>query len=99
MAEFDLEEIYYYTSLKWGEEQAERYSKFLKSEIEQAAESPGLDKSIGLRPGICFLICRWPKAKAGHWILYERTTEGVYVYRLLHSAMNRDSIIKYYADQ
>jgi len=45
-AQLDIESIYAYTIEKWSQKQADRYFDLLQLEMQFAADSPYLSKSI-----------------------------------------------------
>jgi len=77
-----------YTSHAWGWPQAENYSDMLDAAIEKAAAEPNAGKRIAGFPLYRAQFVKWSKAKNGHYIIYRPTENGIYVLRILHSAMD-----------
>jgi toxin ParE1/3/4 len=87
-ADLDLSTIYNYTVRVWDIDQAERYVQFLKSIILGLADDPRLGRPIADRPGLRSHVARWKRAKHGHRIVYEEIPNGIFILRILHTAMN-----------
>jgi plasmid stabilization system protein ParE len=84
----DLSANHTYTAQQWDFEQAERYTEFLKTSMQQLAEEPYRGNPISNRPGMFEYIVKWKNAKHGHRIVYEEIHDGIYVRRILHTSMN-----------
>jgi toxin ParE1/3/4 len=84
----DLAINHTYTAQKWGYEQAERYTEFLKVAALRAARNPQQGRPLEERPGFFSIFVKWPKAKHGHYVIYKPLETGAYVVRILHSTMN-----------
>ena len=84
----DLAEIHNFTTLIWGLEQAERYSDFLQAAANKALAHSNATRRVEDHPVARAIFAKWPKAKYGHFVVYRPTDYGIYVLRILHSAMN-----------
>ncbi|RYG28239.1 type II toxin-antitoxin system RelE/ParE family toxin [bacterium] len=84
----DYSQIHSHTTWTWGQSQADRYSDLLDAEILQVAQDPEVGKPVEGLPTVRGRLIRWPKARHGHRIIYLETDYGIYVLRILHSAMN-----------
>jgi toxin ParE1/3/4 len=82
-AQSDIEEIWDYTAAHWGADQAERYLRQIKAEIEAVASDPRRGRACDeLRAG-------YRKHPAGSHLLFYRTTpNGVDIVRILHRRMD-----------
>ena len=81
----DLESIFEYTLVQWGEEQFERYRRSLTRALEAVGEDPMLPGSRAredLMPG-----CRFYRVEH-HYIAYRKGKGVVEVGRILHERMN-----------
>ena len=88
LAAEDREEIYTYTAHQRGVDQAERYSNFLAD-----AAANIVDGVIAVRPvegadGAYASFVKWPKAKYGHFLIFEYEPDGIHILRILHSSMD-----------
>ena len=88
LAAWDLAENYLYTKQTWGVSQAEKYTAFLRAEIENVLNNLNLGRPIQDRPERFSHFAKWGNAKNGHYIVFRRTQSGIYVLRILHSAMD-----------
>lgn len=81
----DLETIWDRTAARWGQAQAERYTRLLWHSIEAVAAQPGLGRACPeLRVG-------YHRLRAGSHILFYRQAEGgIDLVRILHAAMDFD---------
>lgn len=85
LAAEDLEEIFEYTLLNWGEEQFERYRRAITKALDSVAADPMLPGSKArddLLPG-----CRFFRVEH-HYIVYRYREGRVEVGRILHERMN-----------
>ncbi len=84
-AKADLNEIWEYSLIQWGVEQAEKYVRELWSVIEAQASELNQSIDVGnVRPG-------YRKARSGsHVIFLKVTIEGIDVMRILHRKMDFD---------
>jgi plasmid stabilization system protein ParE len=87
-AALDLSANHIYTTEQWDFEQAEKYTEFLKAAIRQLAERPDRGNPVAGRPGTFEHVVEWKRARHGHRIVYQQVPEGIYVLRILHTAMN-----------
>jgi toxin ParE1/3/4 len=81
----DLEGIFEYTLLAWGEEQFERYRRAITRALEAVGADPMLVGSTArddLLPG-----CRFFRVEH-HYLVYRCGPRGVEVGRVLHERMN-----------
>ena len=88
LASQDFSDNYDHSAFHWGIDQAERYSKFLQDAAARAAEYPESGKKVENYPEFRAIFVKWPKSKYGHFLIYRIIPEGIYVLRILHSAMN-----------
>ena len=88
LAAQDREEIYSYTVHHWGLDQAELYAQLLADTAFEQAQQRGLAMLVEGADRAYAAFVKWPNAKYGHFIIFEYETEGIYVLRILHSAMN-----------
>jgi toxin ParE1/3/4 len=85
LAVADLEAIFEYTLLTWGEEQFERYRKAMTLALESLAKNPlvrGSKARDDLMKG-----CRFFRVEH-HYIVYRVGTDRIEVGRILHERMN-----------
>lgn len=85
LAVADLEGIFEYTLLTWGEEQFERYRGAITIALESLAKNPsarGSKARDDLMTG-----CRFFRVEH-HYIVYRIGTDGIEVGRILHEQMN-----------
>jgi plasmid stabilization system protein ParE len=87
-ADLDLSATYNYTVSIWDSGQAERYVQYLKSVMLVLSCDPAKGRRIAGRPGLRSYIARWKRAKHGHRVVYEQTPTGIFILRILHTAMN-----------
>lgn len=82
-AKIDLSEIWDYSFLQWGVEQAEKYIRELGSAMEAVASDPTKSVDIGdVRRG-------YRKSRSGsHVILFKITDVGIDIVRILHQRMD-----------
>ena len=85
-ARIDLAENYDHTAHHRGTLQAERYYKFLVETAEKAAEGKIACRPLTDFPGTYAVKAQWPKATYSHYIIFERSEDSIYVYRILHSS-------------
>lgn len=79
----DFGDIYEYTFLNFGEEQADNYIEEMESCLQTASEAPFIGRDCsGLRPG----IRRHDHQK--HAIFYRVRDLDIFVIRILHQQMN-----------
>ena len=88
LAELDLSEIHTYTTYAHGPRQADDYLEFLVSAMISILAEPGASQEIVERPGRQILVAKWKGAMHGHRIVFEQIPQGIYVVRILHSAMD-----------
>ena len=88
MAASDVAHTYEYTAHYWGVSQAESYSAMLIAVAQSAANEETFQGRVQGFPELCFVFAKWPGAKYGHNIVFERVSDGIYVHRVLHSAMD-----------
>jgi toxin ParE1/3/4 len=81
-AESDLDGVAQYTSLRWSEEQAERYLTKLRDACRMLANSPGLGRKFSrIRPDM-------RRFEVGRHVVFFRVLEdGIFVFRILHQRM------------
>jgi toxin ParE1/3/4 len=84
----DLALNYEFTAHNWGLDQAERYAVFLTDAAMEIATQPQIGKKLTDYDGIFVTLVRWKNARYGHNIVYRQTESGIYVLRILHSAMD-----------
>lgn len=84
----DFAAIHTYTAVQWDFDQAERYAEFLKLTLRQIADDPLVGNLVASREGFYEHVVRWKRARHGHRIVYQPVPEGIYVLRILHTAMN-----------
>ncbi len=82
-AERDLEAIWTYTSLKWGVEQASRYTAIMTDAFAELAQSPKTAPECSyIRPGYR------RRSVERHMIYFRITTYGIAIIRILHDRMD-----------
>ena len=86
-ADLDFSATYNYTEQVWNVEQAERYALFLKTHMLEIAQHPSKGRPVANRPGLRSYVVRWKRAKHGHRIVYEEIPSGIFILRILHTAM------------
>lgn len=52
------------------------------------AQHPEKGRPVADRPGLRSYVLRWKRSKHGHRIVYEETPNGIFILRILHTAMN-----------
>ena len=84
-AKLDLSEIWDYTLLEWGADQAEKYVRELWATMLTAASDPSRSVAIGeIRKD-------YRKSRYGsHVIFFKETGNGIDVVRILHQKMDFD---------
>ena len=84
-AQADIEEIWQYTTERWGHDQAERYIHALKQAIETIAREPSRGRaSEHIRPG-------YRRYSVGSHVLFFRMVDGeIDLVRVLHQRMDFD---------
>jgi toxin ParE1/3/4 len=85
LAAADLEGIFEYTLLTWGEEQFDRYRRALSLALDSLAKNPlarGSKARDDLMEG-----CRFFRVEH-HYIVYRVAKGGIEVGRILHERMN-----------
>lgn len=85
-AQADLDQIWDYTSDRWGPNQAEQYLREIQRAIERAAANPHIGQACDeVRPG-------YRKLSAGSHLLFYRIATGdvVDIVRILHQRMDVD---------
>lgn len=87
-ADFDQAAVYTYSFQLWGEKQAEAYLDFLDSVMQELANSPGIAPFYENLRNTRVYSVRWKNARNGHHIFFRETENGIYVMRILGSAMN-----------
>lgn len=87
-ARYDLEDIASWTSQNYGDEQADRYIALLHETIQSISVGQYASRPLADSDLIRVSFVRWPKATYGHNVFYERTEDGIYVYRILHSSID-----------
>ncbi|MDH4389541.1 MAG: type II toxin-antitoxin system RelE/ParE family toxin [Fimbriimonas sp.] len=85
-ARYDLEDIASWTSQNYGDEQADRYIAMLHDSIQDLADGQYASRPLKDSESIRVSYVRWPKATYGHNVFHERTPDGIYIYRILHSS-------------
>jgi toxin ParE1/3/4 len=82
-AEEDLDGIWWYTDRTWGERQASKYLRQLKSRIEDLSVFPERgQRRDDISPGL------WCSYVGRHLIIYRHTEPGIRVIRVLHDQMD-----------
>ncbi|MEO8838315.1 MAG: type II toxin-antitoxin system RelE/ParE family toxin [Herbaspirillum sp.] len=82
-AERDLAEIWTYTILKWGVEQADRYIDIMTTAFAELAQSPKTAPACEhIRPGY-----RRRRVER-HMIYFQITAYGIAIIRILHDRMD-----------
>ena len=82
-ARADLDEIWDYTTERWGGDQAEGYIRLLQRAIETVANDPRKGRSCDeVRAG----YCKYPAGS--HMLLYRSVKAGIDIVRILHSRMD-----------
>lgn len=82
-ADADLDGIYTYSYLEFGEARADAYFLGLKDRLESLAESPRLGRAVDhIHP----VLYRYDHAS--HAIFYTITEYGIFIARVLHQSMD-----------
>jgi toxin ParE1/3/4 len=84
----DETDVYNYTLSLWGQRQAEEYVDFLDQVMWELAHNPAIASSVPQLTGVRSHIARWKNTRQGHRIFFEEMDDGIYVLRILHTAMN-----------
>jgi len=82
-ADRDLTEIYIYTFEKFGEAQADRYLLELHDCLQRLAGEPGSGRALREVTGNY-----WRFDCGSHGIFYRQMSDGIFVVRVLHLAMD-----------
>lgn len=82
-AQADLDEIWDYTTARWGLEQAETYTRQLWRDIASVAERPSLGREC---PEVRKGYCKYPSGS--HVLFYRVIADGIDVVRILHERMD-----------
>jgi plasmid stabilization system protein ParE len=88
LAADDFSATHDHTAHQWGWDQAERYADFLEEAVLEIARDPQNGKLIDGHAAARAVFVKWPAAKYGHYIIYRETVDGIYILRILHSAMD-----------
>jgi plasmid stabilization system protein ParE len=86
-ADLDLADIHTHSAKVWGREQADRYLIFLREEALSVVEGERQGKPVPRRADLRYIAATWHDARAGHRIVYEAVPNGIFVVRVLHTAM------------
>ena len=86
--------IYNYTAEQWSEQQADDYAAFLDATTEQLAINPTTAPLVPDEPNTHCYVARWNNTRQGHRIFFEEIENGIYVLRILHTAMNWPDIVR-----
>lgn len=86
-AEDDRWDIYQYTTQLWDIIQADEYDDFLSRIMQDLADSPSQGQMVPNKKPLRVFIAKWPGSKLGHRIIYPETEYGIYILRILHTAM------------
>lgn len=82
-AERDIEEIYTYSLINFGERKAEQYYQKLESKLLSIAETPYLGRDFGfVKTGV------YRSNYISHSIYYQLIPSGILVLRVLHQQMD-----------
>ena len=87
-ADLDLVENHEYTAAHWGERQAEQYTQFLLDTAQGVADAEVFSRPLDGSTTARVAFAKWPKARYGHYIVFRPNDEGIFVLRVLHSAMD-----------
>ncbi len=82
-ANADLEDIADYTARTWGADQAKRYIRDIRLQIERIASDDVISQPLR--------VARFGVFKSRinrHLIIFEQTTEQIRIVRILHEAMD-----------
>lgn len=80
-ADLDLEDIYIYTVLQFGEAQAERYTRDLYGRLDLLSDFPGIGRPAKLADETCL---KFPSGS--HVIYYRRMGADILIGRILHAS-------------
>jgi toxin ParE1/3/4 len=84
-ARADLDEIWDYTTDRWGLDQAETYIRALWQRIEAVAANPAMGQDCSeIRAGYSKIAC------GSHVLFYRVVAGGIDVVRVLHERMDFD---------
>ena len=79
----DIDDIWDYTAINWGTEQAEYYVRQIEAAIKAAAGNPHLGRACDdIRAGYFKLRC------GSHVLFYRKTAAGIDIVRILHARMD-----------
>jgi toxin ParE1/3/4 len=82
-AKKDIDQIYDYTDLHWGFEQADHYVHDIRLRCRYVSENPSTGrKNDHIKPGYRFVV------SGPHTIFYRETASSVTIIRILHSRMD-----------
>lgn len=82
-ANADLEDITDYTARTWGADQAKRYIRDIRTQIERIASGDAIAQPLRVaRDGL--FKCRVNR----HFIVFEQTDDFILIVRVLHEAMD-----------
>ena len=81
-AQSDLERIFQYTDIEFGQSQAENYLLGIHETLESLADEPNLAQDVSdIRQGYSRYIFR------KHYIFFKRRKKDIFVVRILHQQM------------
>ncbi|MBS0365145.1 MAG: type II toxin-antitoxin system RelE/ParE family toxin [Proteobacteria bacterium] len=84
-AQADLDEIWDYTTARWGTEQADTYTRQIWRHIQAVADRPSLGRECEeVRAG----YRQYPSGS--HVLFYRLTDSGIDIVRILHERMDHE---------
>jgi plasmid stabilization system protein ParE len=83
----DFVENHDHSTRMWGYDQAESYSDMLESAILGLTEDTFAYRTITGFPNAKCVFVKWPTARHGHNIVFEKSEQKIYILRILHSSM------------
>jgi plasmid stabilization system protein ParE len=89
----DLGEIHLYTSHLWGRQQADRYIDFIVQSAQALATAPLMGAPLVGKDWPRLLLVRWPKARHGHYVVYDAQGEDIVIVRILRTARDVTTIL------
>jgi toxin ParE1/3/4 len=82
-ADFDIDEIWEESNLRWGKTQARKYLDEMEERFISLAENPKLGKK---RPELTGSPMSFPSGR--HVIFYRKAKKGIEIIRVLHDSMD-----------
>src|SRR5579862_1263509 len=87
-AQLALNEIWNWNAREYGPNHADRYIRFLESETDKLATSPGKGRPVPGRPKYSYLTIKRRPRGYGHIAVYEVVTNTVEILNYYHTSQD-----------